>query len=985
MELEKAQDLEVLAEDASIIRFVIKGVTDKPFIRPDYLPAPGLREGAKIMDRGALFHDAGLSGPGSSCVLLEGISDLDQATLSMGGAGETLSLTLKPEAEFSLQVQGISDPIHLYRNIHPNSSYGKPILTNDSFVARVSRIERSKPKTRWALSFKNDVWSLNGATATHKPGQWVQVVVRYGKGAVHISLYDDKGRLLLEKTSGDWFTSPTVVKLAFSGRAAIGEVWRTSVDRRNALALVPSTSGEPDKDLYPEPRGGWVLEQGNNGVVATSASLGIEIGRDDSRRWRVRIWDRATGVNYADGPIHLSFRSGNCDVSPEAQRLSVIETHDARHVLLVSQDAALRVDHRLTFPRDLPWFEEKVLVRNVGSAKLSLDDYEVVFTRPLDFIAGEAKGLEGYHLMNVPFYHKPEMARAVDDVFTPADLVERLPEFLGVWNWGEFPYNPLPRQFAQGWAFANGRRGVLLVKYTQDDLEASTVSATKVEGHHELRIGGSARWGFGHPERMRAVAVGEFVNLGATRWQVVNGDFRRHAYAFREFMDEKGHNLLADFNPPVQWNEIYDLGWIPGSEEQRAPHYTTETYEKEAAKAAQYSAEALYLDPGWDFYLAEGMWAGDPERDRPRNTLLPLPQFTELMRTKYRLGVAVHAPYAPWTDKPSDWGDAYKIQNADGALDNVGFTLCGSSRKYLDEKTRRSAQLARYGIGFFMIDGSFRYYSGWHENCHSPDHGHGVPDTDLELFEAYKEHCRRIHRIRPEIQIEMHDILCPTRMTYTPQYFGHSKETWNTIWGFELMWDPMSDLLGGYARSLYYYNLAYHIPIYLHIDLRPDNQYTTELWWFISTIRHLGIGGTHPDETTRQRHIKSMAKYAELGPFYKRGEFWGFGEDVHVHTMPTHGNGWVINVFNTCGAKGERIVTIPWNGIGLPAQPGAPVRVCTADGNTPAAWSGAATSEMIRFTIDLPEWGNALIEIGDTAATAKAAQLPTWWLQPPKE
>ena len=51
------------------------------------------------------------------------------------------------------------------------------------------------------------------------------------------------------------------------------------------------------------------------------------------------------------------------------------------------------------------------------------------------------------------------------------------------------------------------------------------------------------------------------------------------------------------------------------------------------------------------------------------------------------------------------------------------------------------------------------------------------------------------------------------------------------------------DLLSGKALSLYEYNLAYDIPLYLHIHCGQDNQQMLAFWWYASTCRHLGIGG----------------------------------------------------------------------------------------------------------------------------------------------
>ena len=97
----------------------------------------------------------------------------------------------------------------------------------------------------------------------------------------------------------------------------------------------------------------------------------------------------------------------------------------------------------------------------------------------------------------------------------------------------------------------------------------------------------------------------------------------------------------------------------------------------------------------------------------------------------------------------------------------------------------------------------------------------------------------------------------------------------DTVWAFELMWRPMQDLTSGRSIALYYYNLAYSLPLYIHIDLRTDNRNAVVFWWNASTCRHLGIGGTHPDPAVRQAQKEGMANYRRLKPYFAvRGILW---------------------------------------------------------------------------------------------------------------
>ena len=68
----------------------------------------------------------------------------------------------------------------------------------------------------------------------------------------------------------------------------------------------------------------------------------------------------------------------------------------------------------------------------------------------------------------------------------------------------------------------------------------------------------------------------------------------------------------------------------------------------------------------------------------------------------------------------------------------------------------------------------------------------------------------------------------------------------------------MEDLLSGRAIALYYYHLAYSLPLYIHIDLRTDNPNALVFLWNASTCRHLGIGGTYNDAAVEKAHEEAM-------------------------------------------------------------------------------------------------------------------------------
>jgi hypothetical protein len=67
------------------------------------------------------------------------------------------------------------------------------------------------------------------------------------------------------------------------------------------------------------------------------------------------------------------------------------------------------------------------------------------------------------------------------------------------------------------------------------------------------------------------------------------------------------------------------------------------------------------------------------------------------------------------------------------------------------------------------------------------------------------------------------------------------------------------------------------------------------LWWYASTCRYLGIWGTAKDAAVVAAQKAAMKRYRAVEDLYKRGEFYGISEEIHVHAL---GNRVAVNVFN---------------------------------------------------------------------------------------
>ncbi len=609
----------------------------------------------------------------------------------------------------------------------------------------------------------------------------------------------------------------------------------------------------------------------------------------------------SSGLVLADGDYSYSF---DRPAFHEARASKHPDGADVIALRGTTQAGQLEVLHEFRVPHSQPWIEEQITLTNRGPAPLDLQNGRCGFALPLSISQHQVVGdWAPFKFIAVPFRREPNGDRAQYADFSLSQvLVEQFPSEL--WT-----HNTIltPAYASEGWVWTDGKLGFLVTKYSQKGMEWSLLDRVPMQAD---RVG--LRWGgfgiyHGDPEHGAWLLPGESHRFGVTRLTAYQGGMIEGFYTFREEMASRGHGCPKGFDPPVHWNELYDnkLWWLPGEKqddpEMRKKYYTLADMEEEAGKAQALGCEALYLDPGWDTNFGSKIW------DEAR--LGPYRSFTEMLRRDYGLKSSLHTPLSGWCNPSSYPAEMYRMDRFGRRLlwdRSRGFgssPLCGSSRQYLDETARRLKALARDGAAYFMFDGT-----AYHGECWDTQHGHLVPPRREEHVQALFDLARAVHREYPNVLIEMHDpVVGGTTVRYAPIYYGHSRPAGNapnsqtsgfdSVWAFELMWKPMEDLLSGRAIALYYYNLAYSLPLYIHIDLRSDNTNALVFWWNASTCRHLGIGGTHQDPEVRSAHRRAMSAYRELSAFFKAGTFYGIEETVHVHVHPS-AQAAVVNCFN---------------------------------------------------------------------------------------
>jgi len=660
-----------------------------------------------------------------------------------------------------------------------------------------------------------------------------------------------------------------------------------------------------------------------------------------------RLVHLSTGLVLADADYSYSFGR------PEFQPGLVSKTEDGSVVVQLQGTAlsgTLQIQQEFRLPQGQPWIEEEIKLVNLGSIPLNLPNLRCGFVLPLPLDAGKVSGRwKDYRFIAIPYRREQQGNRSqYFDFSMDQILAEEFRSELMTYN-----TTAAPVYASEGWAWTNGTQGFLLTKYSLEGMEWSIVDGLPMApGGAGLRWGGVGIY-LGEPAHGSRLLPGASFHFGVTRLTAYPGGMFEGYEAFRRAMAERGHGCPPAFNPPVHWNELYDnkLWWLPddqqGDPENRKKYYTLASMKEEASKARAIGCEALYLDPGWDTRFGSKIW------DESR--LGTCKAFVEMLRRDFGLKLSLHTPLSGWCDPTAYPAEMYRVDRFGQRLTwerSRGFgesPLCGASRQYVEETARRLKALARDGASFFMFDGN-----NYHGECWDPEHGHRIPALHQEHVESMDRLARMVHTEYPDVLIEMH--------FPTPTYYGHGRALekqgypqamgFDSVWGFELMWGPMQDLISGHAMTLYYYSLAYGVPIYLHVDLRKDNANALMFWWNASTCRHLGIGGTHQDPATRNAHHEAMSTYRRLEVSFKAGEFYGLDELVHIHIHPRR-TGAVINCFNLEDHEVKRLIRFEPGMYGL-----------DPDGNYQV--KGAPTQRAgSRYDVDvkIPSYGHVLLEL----------------------
>jgi hypothetical protein len=349
-------------------------------------------------------------------------------------------------------------------------------------------------------------------------------------------------------------------------------------------------------------RGGSLVlraEQRGEGVqVVLTDTAGVEYARGAA----VYEMELAGGARSAGSTVV----SGSAQLTAARLPAGSIDRQDAgptrtRGISITVEGLPLEVVHEF-LPRPAgDGLVERIRVTNRTSAPVRLKDYHFALQR-----SGDARGR--LRAVAVPF------RRQADGRLRDWPLDEIAAGKVGNSDWSqpivEFPEvidTARGRLRSEGWVLTDGHTGLLVAKYNPEQIEYSTLAWRGGE-QPALRLGGSSFVLYREPEAMQRLAPGQTVRLGETFYFGITGDWPAGYERFRQLLGEMGHGLSPEYRPPINWNELFDVGWYHSDPAGLAKHYTRDALLGEARKAAEVGATSLYLDPGWEVCEGTTLW-----------------------------------------------------------------------------------------------------------------------------------------------------------------------------------------------------------------------------------------------------------------------------------------------------------------------------------------------------------------------------------------
>lgn len=384
-----------------------------------------------------------------------------------------------------------------------------------------------------------------------------------------------------------------------------------------------------ESPLAAQPADGTVrISSGTLTLGVRTETSGLAISMTDAR-----------GIEYAGGTARYDLRLKDGSVVRLAA--SVAKSNPQR-IVVSACSPELELTHDIAVLPGKGGFLESIHIVSTSGRRLDVDDYRFGLRRGLD-ASGDLRAVA------VPFRRQVD-GRLCD--WSLAEIAAGKAANSDFRNDGAAA-NTQPMDSARGrlraeaWILTDGKSGLLIAKYNQDDIELSMLE-WETGPTQALVLGGSSFALHGEPESMQQLEPRRLVQLGATYYLPITGDWPAGYERYKQLLDELGHGLTSDYDPPVNWNELFDVGWYHSDAAGLAKHYTREALIGEAEKAAAVGARLLYLDPGWEVCEGTSLWN--------EARLGTVSSLAAELRDRFNLGLGFRTIGRVYRDEfPRDW------------------------------------------------------------------------------------------------------------------------------------------------------------------------------------------------------------------------------------------------------------------------------------------------------------------------------------------
>ena len=300
----------------------------------------------------------------------------------------------------------------------------------------------------------------------------------------------------------------------------------------------------------------------------------LKIHQNSENDFLYELKSKITNEIYADEDYHYRISKLSKKGSRYAYLFGANTEYNAkklvsRKILIDGKDSLVIVGHfegteiflsqKFILKKESLWLDEYITIFNHGKKRVKLGHINLGFKKALlRQYSGWNDHLDEYTLTSIPtrrFYCYGDDRKK--EFFTANDLV------FGAWIDVSVE---MPGFCDEGWLWGNLKGGLLTCNYNPSQMEYSQFYRMphKLPGRgvEDLYVifGGVCLYE-GNPESAANLESQESYSFGVSRYAVYEGDYKNGYYLYRSHLEEKGHKFNEDYDPPVHWDELYNLGW----------------------------------------------------------------------------------------------------------------------------------------------------------------------------------------------------------------------------------------------------------------------------------------------------------------------------------------------------------------------------------------------------------------------------------------